>query len=328
VTGVATLLLMEDGRLTLDQPVSDVFPELGTMQVAIDPAKSLESRPAKRPITIRQLLTHTSGLSNWQPFLGDTPIANEYRARGMTPGDNLLNRPEHGPQVGSLRELIKRLPEVPLIAEPGTAWNYSMGLDVLGAVIEQVSGLPFDKFLHRRLFEPLDMRSTGFQVPQRDAVRLTTLYGMRDGKVTVVDRGAGSNWLKPARLPAGGGGLVSSALDFIRSGQVVLHEGALDGVRVMKPETVRLAISNLLPPGVTYPAAGGFGAGAAVVMPGVVSSQWRAGCVQRPGGQQYAHHRRPGTQRNGGISDSIHTRRGTFRRPVVARCKSLKTRGF
>lgn len=271
VTGVATLLLIEDGRLALDQPVSDVFPELGRMQVALDPAKGLESRPAVQPITIRQLLTHTSGLSNWQPSLGDTPIAKAYRARGMTPGDNLLNRPEHGPQVASLQELVKRLPDVPLIAEPGTAWNYSMGLDVLGAVIEQVSGMPFAAFLRKRLFDPLDMRSTAFQVAPPDAARLTTLYGMREGKVTVLDRGADSNWLKPARLPAGGGGLVSSARDFIRFGQAMLHEGALDGVRVMKPGTARLAMSNLLPPGVTYPATGGFGAGAAVVMPGVVS---------------------------------------------------------
>jgi CubicO group peptidase (beta-lactamase class C family) len=271
VTGVATMLLVEDGRLTLDQPVSEVFPELGKMQVAIDPAKGLESRPATRPITIRQLLTHTSGLSSWLPFLGDTPIAKAYRTRGMTPGDNLFDRPEYGPQVGSLRELIKRLPEVPLVAEPGTAWNYSMGLDVMGAVIEKVSGMPFDRFLRQRLFEPLDMRSTGFQVATQDAARLTTLYGNRDGRVAVLDGGANSNWLKPARLPAGGGGLVSSARDFIRLGQVMLREGALGGIRVMKPETARLAMSNLLPPGIKYPVTGGFGAGAAVVMPGVAS---------------------------------------------------------
>ncbi len=271
VTGVAAMLLIEDGRLTLDQPVAAVFPTLAKMNVAINPAKGLEARPATRQITIRQLLTHTSGLSSWQPFLGDTPIAKAYRQRGMTPSDNLFDRPDYGTQVKSLSELITRLPEVPLIAEPGTAWNYSMGLDVMGAVIEKVSGMKFDTFLRTRLFEPLDMRSTGFQVAKRDASRLTTLYGNRGEEVAVLDRGENSNWLKPATLPAGGGGLVSSARDFVRFAAMLLGEGTFEGARVMKPETARLARSNLLPPGVNYPATGGFGAGASVVMPGVAS---------------------------------------------------------
>jgi CubicO group peptidase (beta-lactamase class C family) len=273
VTGVAAMLLVEDGSIALDQPVAEVLPELRNMRVAIDPARSLDSRPAAQAITMRQLITHTSGLSNWQPMLGDAPIPRTYRALGLTPG-NFIDTPRegYGPQVRGLNALIERLPEVPLIAEPGTAWNYSMGLDVMGAVIERASGMGFDAFLRRRLFDPLDMRSTGFQVAARDAARLTTLYGRVGEETVALDRGADSLWLQPPTLLAGGGGLASTARDFARLAAMLLGEGTLDGVRVMRAETARLAMSNLLPPGVSYPpTGGGFGAGAGVVMPGAVS---------------------------------------------------------
>lgn len=279
VTGIAAMLLVEDGRITLDQPVAEVLPELRNMRVATDPERSLDARPASRPITMRQLLTHTSGLSNWQPTVGDTPIARAYRERGMTPGSYVRQPGEDGyaEQVDGLAALIARLPEVPLIAEPGTAWHYSMGLDVMGAVIERVTGVSLDAFMQQRLFVPLGMQSTGFQVAAKDARRLTTLYGNSPEGPVAIDLGTSSIWLKPPRLAAGGGGLVSSPGDLIRFGRMVVNGGSLDGVRVMKAETVRLALSNLLPQGVTYPPTGGFGAGAGVVMPGVRSDNGGAG---------------------------------------------------
>lgn len=273
ITGIAAMLLVEDGRIALDQPVAEVLPELKAMRVALNPGSGLDSRPASRPMTMRQLLTHTSGLSNWQPTVGDTPIAQAYRERGITPGSYVRQPGEtwYAGQVVGLSAMIAKLPEVPLIAEPGTAWNYSMGLDVIGAVIERVSGMSLDAFMHKRLFAPLRMRSTGFEVRMTDAHRLTTLYGNGSDGPVAIDPGARSVWLKPASLLAGGGGLVSSAGDLVRFGRMVLDGGILDGRRVMKAETVRLALSNLLPPGVAYPPSGGFGAGAGIVMPGVRS---------------------------------------------------------
>jgi CubicO group peptidase (beta-lactamase class C family) len=273
VTGIAAMMLVEDGLIGLDQPVAEILPELRDLRVAIDPANSLASRPITRPITMRQLLTHSSGLSNWQPILGDTPITKAYRERGITPG-NFVRQPGetwYTEQVQGLDAMITGIAEVPLIAEPGTVWNYSMGLDVMGAVIERASGMGLDAFMKARIFDPLDMPSTGFSVARKNAARLTTLYGNAPGGPQAIDRGANSIWLKPPTLLAGGGGLVSSARDFMRFAQMLLNDGSLDGVRVMKSETVKRAMSDLLPLGVQYPPTSGFGAGASVVMSGVKS---------------------------------------------------------
>ena len=153
----------------------------------------------------------------------------------------------------------------------------------MGAVIERVTGIPLDSFIRQRIFTPLGMRSTGFQVAARDVRRLTTLYANGPDGAVAVDSGMDSLWLKPPRLIAGGGGLVSSAHDLVRFGQMLVNEGQLSGRRVMKPETVRLALSNLLPPGISYPATGGFGAGAGVVMRGVRSDNGSEGVFSAVG---------------------------------------------
>lgn len=273
VTGIAAMLLVEDGRIALDQPVGEVLPELQLMRVAVDPKRSLQSRPATRQMTMRQLITHTSGMSNWQPFLGNNPISVAYRERGLTPGSYGARQqiPGRAPQVRGLQALVEGVAGIPLIAEPGTAWNYSIGFDVMGAVIERVTGRGFDAFMSERLFEPLGMGSTGFTIGPSDALRMTTLYDRRDGRLGIVDKGPTSVWLQPSTLLAGGGGLVSSARDLIRFAGMLLGKGELDGKRVMKHETATLALSNILPEGVRYAPTGGFGAGASVVLPGVVS---------------------------------------------------------
>jgi CubicO group peptidase (beta-lactamase class C family) len=270
VTGVAAMTLVEDGRLALDQPVADVLPELRSQRVAIDLAKGMESRPAEKTMTMRHLLTHTSGLSYWTPRSGVGALPTAYRERGITPGNygTGLDQPGYGPQAGSLTEMVTRVAELPLICEPGTAWNYSMGPDVMGLVIERVTGKGFDVFLRERVFEPLGMSSTGFQVAPKDAKRLTTNYNVTADSLKPRDSGAESVWLRPPTLLAGGGGLVSTARDFARFGAMLLGDGALGRVRVMKAETTRLARSNLLPNGVVYAGGGGFGAGARVVLPG------------------------------------------------------------
>jgi CubicO group peptidase (beta-lactamase class C family) len=269
VTGVAAMMLVEDGRLALDQPVADVLPEFRSLRVAIDIQKSMESRPAVKTMTMRHLLTHTSGLSYWTPESGDGALPKAYRERGITPGNYgpRLNRPGYGPQAKNLVEMVKRVAELPLLCEPGTAWNYSIGLDVMGLVIERVTGKGFDVFLRERLFDPLGMSSTGFQVAPKNAARLTTNYNVTPEGLRPIDAAATSVWLRPPTLLAGGAGLVSTARDFARFGATLLGDGALGRVRVMKPETARLARSNLLPVGVVY-SGGGFGAGGLVVLSG------------------------------------------------------------
>ena len=270
VTGVAAMMLVESGRLALDQPVADVLPEFRALRVATDLEKGLESRPAVNPMTMRHLLTHTSGLSYWTPLSGVGILPTAYRERGITPGNYGagLRRPGYGPQVSSLTEMVERVAELPLACEPGTAWNYSIGPDVMGLVIERVTGKGFDVFLRERLFEPLGMSSTGFQVAPKDLSRLTTNYNVTPEGLKPGDTAAASVWLRPPALLAGGGGLVSTARDFARFGAMLLGDGALGRVRLLKADTARQARSNLLPPGVVYPNGGGFGAGARVVLPG------------------------------------------------------------
>jgi CubicO group peptidase (beta-lactamase class C family) len=268
ITGAAAMALVEDRRISLDQPVAEVLTELRSLRVAVDLKRGLDSRPARNAMTIRHLLTHTSGLGYWTPLSGDVALAKAYRERGITPGNYGagLNRPGYGPQAKGLVDMIERVAELPLAFEPGTAWQYSIGLDVLGLVIERVSAKPLEAFLRERLFDPLDMTSTGFRVAPRDAARLTTNYTVTAEGLRPADPAASSVWLSPPALPAGGAGLVSTARDFWRFGAMYLGDGALGRVRVLKPETARLARSNLLPAEVTYPDGGGFGAGMRVVV--------------------------------------------------------------
>ena len=158
-----------------------------------------------------------------------------------------------------------------------------MGLDVMGAVIERATGKSLDAFMRERIFGPLRMRSTGFQIAPSQAFRMTTLYERTAAGVSVIDDGATSMWFRPPILAAGGGGLLSTARDFIRFAAMVLGRGALDGRRIMRAETMALAMSNILPEGVSYPPTGGFGAGAGVVMPGVVSENGPTGTYSAVG---------------------------------------------
>ncbi len=270
VTGIAAMVLVEGGRIKLDQPVANVLPEFRSRRVAIDIQKNMESRSAVKTMTMRHLLTHTSGLSYWTPLTGEGVLPVAYRERGITPGNYGagLNRPGYGLQAKGLVDMVERVAELPLAFEPGTAWQYSIGLDVMGLVIERVTGKGLDVFLGERLFGPLRMDSTGFQVAPKNVARLTTNYTVTPGGLQPLDRAASSVWLKPPTLLAGAAGLVSSARDFARFGAMLLGDGALGRVRVIKPETARLAFSNLLPTGVVSPR-GGYGAGAPVVLPGV-----------------------------------------------------------
>lgn len=271
VTRIATLLLAEDGKLSLDQPVTDVLPEFKSLRVAIDIGKSLDARPVSRIMTMRHLITNTSGLGNWTPASDSGEELHKlYREHGITPGSYGAGRtrPGYGPQPASLEEMIARVAELPLAYEPGTVLHYSIGFDVMALVIQRVSGMTYDAFLQKRLFAPLQMKSTGFQVKRKDAERLTTNYdatpsgansapGLADPALPagfrVQDERTTSDWLSPPRFPAGGAGLVSTTHDFLRYSKMLLNEGALGKTRVMKIETARLATGNINPPDIAEP---------------------------------------------------------------------------
>jgi CubicO group peptidase (beta-lactamase class C family) len=271
VTGMATMILIEEGKLKLDQNVADILPAFSNPQVMIDPAKSLDARPAKAPITIRNLLTHTAGLG--YNIVTKGPLLDEYNRLGLTPGQ-ISRKPLPGfkPVVTapSLTEFADRLAALPLIADPGTKWSYSVSLDLLGRVIEVVSGMPFDMFLKTRLFEPLGMTSTFFQVPASEAPRLTTNYGVSPFGKFPIDPGKDSIYLDKPPFPFGGAGLVSSARDFDRFLLMLAGLGAVGRTRLMTTETAKLAMSNLLTSGIdtskTLLKGQGFGAGGRVTI--------------------------------------------------------------
>lgn len=273
VTGMAAMLLMAEGKLKLDQPVADFLPAYSSMRVLTDPGKSLDSRPASGPMTVRHLLTHTAGLGT---LASPGPLAGAYRRQGLTAG-RVSRADQDGdvaPSAPSLEIFADRLATLPLLSDPGAKWSYSVGLDLLGRVLEVASGLTFDRLLEQRFFTPLKMRSTFFQVPHSQAARLVTNYRLKNGVLEQVDGGSTSVFLDPLAFPAGGAGLVSSARDYDRFLAMLANRGTLDGATVMPPSAVNLGMSNLLPPGASmasyyWPGSGdGFGAGGSVGLSG------------------------------------------------------------
>lgn len=244
ITGIATLMLIEDGKLGLDQPLHEILPAFSAMQVVID-GDINRTRPAVRPITIRHLLTHTAGLS--LSINGDA-MADLYARTGIVPGlrDRARGPGELEPPL-TLDDFCTRLSRLPLLFDPGAKFEYSVGTDVLGMVIQVISGIPFEQFLQQRIFDPLGMRDTGFVVPPSSLDRLTALYEKKpfDGW-KYVDNPRTSVYAQPS-LPSGGGALVSSAYDYARFASMLIHDGVLEGRRLLQPATVQLAMSNLLP---------------------------------------------------------------------------------
>ena len=262
VTATAAMMLIEEGKLGLDDPVSKYIPAFAHMRVLTDPDHSLASRPAARPITIRNLLTHTAGLG--YNIITKGPLLHEYERLGILPGavNRQLEVQMRAVRPRSLAEFADRVATLPLIADPGTKWSYSIGLDVMGRVIEVASGQPFDRFVNTRIFAPLSMRSSYWTVPASEAGRLATNYAFVGANPLVpdangatrlpLDPGATSVFLQPPSFPYGGAGLVTSARDYDRFVHMLANRGSLEGVTIMRSETAALMMSNLLPPGVEY----------------------------------------------------------------------------
>ena len=269
LTGMAAMILIDEGKLKLDQPIADFAPEFAHMQVAIDPKVSLAARPAAAQITIRHLLTHTSGLG--YAVVGKNKVAEELRRLGVNPGlvsKRKLKGINDGPPVPSPDQFLKLAASVPLVAEPGTKWSYSMGLDVLGLVIGRAAGMSFEAFLRERLLGPLGMNSSFFQVPASARGHLTTNYGYVNGRPVPLDRPQNSIYSEPVPFAFGGSGLVTSPADFDRFLAMVVNLGMSDATRVMSAAAVRLGTSNLLPAAAdltgTWIAGQQFGAGGVV----------------------------------------------------------------
>ncbi len=245
VTAVAVMILYEEGRFFLDDPVADYLPEFRDLKVWTD--KGLVD--AKQPLTIRHLLTHTGGISFF-PF-PEKPVSVMYREAGViyTKARETL----------STEEYVRKIAELPLTSQPGEKWFYSESMEVLGRLMEVVSGQSYGEFLRHRIFEPLSMEDTAFYVPAEKSGRLARLYEAGpDGKIVATDtlpppdfihRTIQQNrYTQPPSFESGGTGLVGTAADYLRFSQMLLNQGELDGVRILSPTTVRLILSNHLGP--------------------------------------------------------------------------------
>ncbi|MEM9615888.1 MAG: serine hydrolase domain-containing protein [Actinomycetota bacterium] len=248
ITSVAILGLYEEGRLRIDQPVSDFIPSFADLRVWADGSTiSHTTTPLTRPMTVRDLLTHTSGLS--YSWMRRHPVDALYRRSGLDAGHKL-------------EDWVEILAGIPLLFSPGDAWSYSVATDVLGRVVEVVTGQTFDVALTERIFEPLGMTATGFHVPDEAADRLAANYvlpsmspfGVPEGAegdemVLLDDGGDASPQRTPPAFLSGGGGLLSTLGDYHRFTRMLVEGGTLDGARILSPSTIAYATRNHLPGG-------------------------------------------------------------------------------
>ena len=236
LTSLAIMMLYEQGLFQLDDPISLFLPYFTNMRVASGGQRGkIDTVPAAREITFRDLLTHTSGLT--YGFMQSTLVDGVYRDRGI----------DFQNAECDLGEMVQRLASIPLLAQPGTEWNYSHATDVLGHLVAVISGEPFDKFLQHRVIEALGMVDTGFHVPAQKHSRFAANYTRgTDGTLALIDDPATSPYLSQRGIVSGGGGLVSTAGDYMRFCQFMLNKGELDGVRLVGRKTIELMTANHL----------------------------------------------------------------------------------
>lgn len=233
ITGVALMTLYDEGRFRLDDPVSKYLPGFDKVKVfAGKDGDALKLADLKRLVTIQDLMCHTAGLA--------------YGIMPATPVDAMYTQAKLLDHTKNLDSMLERLLKLPLAAQPGEKWMYSISVDVQGKLIEALSGKPLDEFLAERLFQPLAMNDTAFFVPSEKLDRLTVNYGKKNGKLSPLDGGSTSQFATKPALFSGGGGLISTADDYLRFAQMMLNRGELDGTRILKPETVDLMTRNHL----------------------------------------------------------------------------------
>ena len=234
VTGVALMQLWEQGKFGLDDPLSRYLPAFESMQVygGKDAAGQPIYRPASRPITVRDIMRHTAGFAYGA---GDTPAHDAY-----VKADPLA-------LTHDLAEMGKRLAKVPLLFDPGTRWSYSAGVDVQALLVETLSGQPFADYVRQHVFEPLRLRETAWRQPDDRLPRFAAMYRVKDGTLTRdTDEAARTLNFRDNRLTGGGFGLASTVDDYMRLARMLLDGGELDGVRILRPSTVRLMSTDQL----------------------------------------------------------------------------------
>lgn len=235
ITSVATMMLYEEGHFSLDDPVGKFIPALARMKVYDGLGENgMRLVEQERPITIRHLLTHTAGLS--YGFHQDSPVEDMYRAADITDPDS------------DLAEMADKLGKLPLISQPGAKWRYSNATDVLGYLVEVVSGMPFDEFLRDRIIAPLGMQDTAFYLTEDKLDRLASVYApaQNGGGIAPLDNPLINRVQMPHTLFSGGGGLVSTAADYMRFCRMLLNGGVLEGKRLLAPKTVEMMRSDHL----------------------------------------------------------------------------------
>ncbi len=250
VTGTALMMLFEEGKFLMTDPISKYLPEFTDMKVYVGEENGkIKTEPTNSPITIQQLASHTSGLSySFMPGpVGAMYIQEETeRGFGNAPsegGEFFISEPKN-PPFKNLREWTKALAEIPLVAQPGSVWNYSVGMDVLGALIEEVSEMSFGEFLKDRIFDPLGMVDSGFMVPEEKLNRFAANYGPLVGNMILMDDPEKSGYKTPPQLESGGGGLVSTAEDYMRFAQMLLNKGEYQGKRYLGKKTVEFMTAD------------------------------------------------------------------------------------
>ncbi len=235
ITTVATMMLVEEGRIGLADDVDTYIPAWNDLAVfAGGTRRAFRTAPVTRPMKIVDLMTHTSGLT-YASAIG-TPVAQAYADLGIGKPDT----------PGGLSAMVEQLAGMPLEFSPGEAWNYGVSMEVLGYIVEVVSGERFGDFLQRRLFGPLGMVDTGFVCPPEKVERLAACYDYGPS-LTLADDPPSSGHLQPPQLESGGGGLLSTASDYLRFCRMMLGGGTLDGVQILSPKTVALYSLNFLP---------------------------------------------------------------------------------
>lgn len=277
ITSVAFMMLFEEGRVALDEPVVKYIPEWKNLGVFVaGTAPNFLTRPLSRPMLIVDLLRHTSGLT--YGFQQRSNVDAAYR-------EGKIGEVE---KAGTLETMIEGLAKIPLEFSPGDAWNYSVATDVIGYLVGKISGQPFEQFVKERILNPLGMNDTDFHVPAEKAHRLAACYSAQGGAtfhatdrkdgLTLQDDPATSSFLSPPSFISGGGGMVSTAADYLTFCRALLNGGQLGGVRLIGPKTLALMTSNHLPGGLDLPGMSrslfseatyngiGFGLGFAVTM--------------------------------------------------------------
>ncbi|MGE3073464.1 MAG: serine hydrolase domain-containing protein [Dehalococcoidia bacterium] len=250
ITAVALMQLFERGLLQIDDPVEKYIPEWAGLQVySTGTYPNFQTKRTDRPMTVRDLLSHQSGLT--YGFLSRTNVDAAYRELKI----------DEGGKDRSLKCMVGELAKLPLEFSPGSAWNYSVGIDICGYLVEVISGQRFDDYLRTNIFEPLGMEDTAFHVPAAKQSRFAANYSVNPGgalSLTTVDASKGiqladdpmtSDYLKPPTYLSGGGGLVSTAMDYFKFAQALCNDGELLGERIIGRKTLELMISNHLPGG-------------------------------------------------------------------------------